>query len=890
MRGDFCSRKKVGLVLLSMTLALFLMTGSSKPIRAVGATSPPGLSENYALVWAHLDNDLNRIDDVIDQIMENREMVKHRKNSFVISGEGKNIRGSLIVNFTRKINENEMKTFFEIAGQSNVFKFKHINAVSLKNVNLDVIDNLSKLDGIEVIELQHRVRSLLDVSARAVKARPSTEYSDVWEKLGVDGTGVNIAILDTGVDDEHESLNGKYIAGVDCTGSTDLEFNPNDQSSYDVFHGTHVAGIAMGTGGTSGIYKGVAPGAGLIDVRVLNEKGEGTTESVIRGIEWCIANKDKYNIKVMSLSLGSDSNSNGKDAQSQAVNAAVEAGIVVVVAAGNDGEEGYINSPGAADNAITVGALFDHNTVNREDDTVASYSNRGPRLDDGDSDPYDELKPDLTAPGTYIWSAKGSNGTASNEYHQLSGTSMAAPHVAGIVALMLQANPNLTPSDVKQILHETAESRGLPYNPGLSDKYNTGFGWGIVDAYDAVQRALGEAGNPDFSISAEDISFSDNTPVVGQRVLVKITVHNLGDVDGSCDLAFYRQDVKTSFLGKVRRVFVRAGETTDVKFAVTLPKQGDYTVLVKVENASPSENNLSNNQTSASIAVGARPDSPDLTLIEYDIYFRGRLAEVGTPFLSSGGVIKLDLSKKDIQAPLISAKKQLVIAAKIHNVGNSDANCGVEIYMDNKIPENLIENFHEIFVSGASDNWISVTWEIPMDIEGDHQIIVVIENVPTDDDPGNNEASRLISFPTTITTGDIAVAPSDITFSDNLPREGEIVDVTVTVHNVGVIDVENVKLALYIDNVPTAVGIVPLIEQNSENTISIQWVAEEGYHEVGVLISIEGIKESNYGNNTAVTYISVNPSDVIPKIFVIALSVVVGISAFAIWRYGRKHS
>ncbi len=876
------------LIYAAIFLAAFvmLMSATGRTVQAadnfLDVVSP---DNTYVQLWAHRDNNLNRIDDVIDHILENRDLFEERRTSFVLSGQRDDMRGSFIVNFSRAVENEDIERLSQIVGRSNVHRFARVNAVSIRGVVPRLAENLAKLSGVQVVELQQRVRSFLDVSARAVKARPSTDYSNVWEELGVDGTGVNIAIIDTGVDDEHESLSGKYVAGVDTTGPTDLEFNPNDQSDYDTFHGTHIAGAAMGTGGSAQTYRGVAPGAGLIDVRVLDEKGEGTSESLIRGIEWCIANKDKYDIGVISLSLGTDSNSNGSDAQSQAVNEAAEAGIVVVVAAGNDGEEGYISSPGAADNAITVGALFDHSTVNRTDDTLASYSNQGPRLDDGDSDSYDELKPDVTAPGTYIMSAKGSNATASNGYHQLSGTSMATPHVAGVVALMLDANPNLTPSDVKQILRDTAETRGLPYDPELSDKYNIGFGWGMIDAYAAVQSAMGAAGNPDFSISQSDISFSDNTPVENQRILITATVHNGGDLDGTCDVAFYRQDGLLTRIGRVRGIHVMAGGTADAKLARASTTQGDYVVKVVVENASPSENNTTNNEATASITVDPPPTSPDLTLMEHDIYFGKATIQLG----GIGGVLSRDVSFQDIQSPLSGQPLTVRISARIHNVGKTDATCDVKFYIDQKIPENLIKSFDQVFVSAQDENLLSTTWDLPEDLEGDHAIWVVIENVsPDDDDLLNNEASRGKSLPTKMTTGDIAVANDDIALSDNEPSGGEKINVNVTVYNAGVIDVENVKVALYIDNVPTATGAISFIQQNSENSVGIEWVAEEGNHEIGVYVSLEGVQESNYANNTATTYISVKPAGISWEMLWVVPFVAIGAAALLIWKYRRR--
>ncbi len=827
-------------------------------------------NENYARLWAYKDNNLNKIDDVIERIIENRDLLQIKRASYVLSGERENMRGSVILNFTRAIENADLDKLSKFVGTSKLHKFSNINSISVRDIDPAIVEQLSEIDGVEVVELQQKVRSLLSVSSSAVKARSSILYTSVWENLGVDGTGVNIAILDTGVDDEHESFTGKYVAGVDTTGPTNLEFNPNDQSDYGTFHGTHAAGIALGTGGSAQTYRGVAPGAGLIDVRVLDQKGEGTSESVIRGIDWVIANKDRYNIKVMSMSLGSDTNSNGSDSQSQAVNRAVDAGIVVVVAAGNDGEEGYITSPGAADKAITVGAVYDQNTVDRSDDTFASYSNQGPRLDDGDADPYEELKPDVTAPGTFITSAKGSNGTASSAYQSLSGTSMATPHVAGVVAMMLQANPNLTPSEVKTILQETSETMGLPYDPSLSDKYNASFGYGMVDAYAAAQSAIGVVGGPDFSISSSDFTFSDNTPVVGQRILITAIIQNLGSVDGTCDVAFYSQSgLISTAIGRVKGVSVKAGGTADAKIARASKSEGNITVKVVIENARPGESVTTNNEASTNITVGPAPSFPDLTLMEYDVVFR----RAQTELLISGSPLAKSASD-GIQLNVLGEKLVVNLYARINNVGQTDATADVNVYIDQKVPENIIAGFESVFVAALDDNLLSATWEVPENLEGDHVIWVVISNVsPDDDDLLNNEASRTRSFPTTIKVGDVAIIDDDITFSNNSPSAGQMVDIEVTVHNVGVVDLENVKAVLYVDNKPTSLGTVAYIEQSSENTTKFEWVAQEGYRNIAVFVSLDRLQESDSSNNIAYALIYVSPGLSIIQIAVAALGV-----------------
>ncbi|MDI6917120.1 MAG: S8 family serine peptidase, partial [Thermoplasmatales archaeon] len=229
----------------------------------------------------------------------------------------------------------------------------------------------------------------------------------------------------------------------------------------------------------------------------------------IEAMEWCIAHKDTHwenqppeywGIDVISCSGGiGDFEDDGQHPLSQEANKIVEAGIVFVVAAGNMGAGTFdvpsnIDSPATADKVICVGNVDDNDTVDRSDDVISSGSSAGPRLDDGDDDHYDELKPDVCAPGRDIMCAKFET---EDEYKERGGTSVSCPHVAGVVALMLQANPALKPTPdrnpIQEILRKTAESRGTPdSNLGYEDSdsyYNYSYGWGIVDAYKAVRAA-----------------------------------------------------------------------------------------------------------------------------------------------------------------------------------------------------------------------------------------------------------------------------------------------------------------------------------------------------------------------------------------------------------------
>lgn len=285
---------------------------------------------------------------------------------------------------------------------------------------------------------------------------------------GVNGQGIVVAVVDSGVA-THTALKDKVVANV--------SFVTGDASTDDAFgHGTHVAGIIAGltTAATkvTPLYTGgIAPGAKLVNVRVLGADGSGYTSDVIAGIDWVIANRSRFNIRVVNLSLGHSVNEpSATDPLCEAVARAVNAGLVVVAAAGNMGMSpsgqmvlGSILSPGNSPYAITVGSVNTKGTASRSDDTLAAYSSRGPTA-------YDfQVKPDVAAPGNRIVSleAKGSYlattyptlhraGSGFNAYMQLSGTSMATPMVSGGVALLLQGTPGMVPAQVKLALQTGA--------------------------------------------------------------------------------------------------------------------------------------------------------------------------------------------------------------------------------------------------------------------------------------------------------------------------------------------------------------------------------------------------------------------------------------------------
>ena len=306
----------------------------------------------------------------------------------------------------------------------------------------------------------------------------------------IDGTGVGIAVIDSGVDSNHKLIrSSKTHPGL--TAYTDFVGTNAIVDRYG--HGTYVASLAIGSNALSnGVYEGIAPNANLINLKVLNDNGTGFTSSMIAAIDWCIINKTTYNIRVINLSVGTPAKDSYKnDPLCLAVRRAHTAGIVVVVAAGNEGKDRYgnkiyggIHSPGIDPSVITVGATNTFSTDKRSDDKIATYSSRGPtRGYYGDGvgvKHYDNLiKPDLVAPGNKLIGASSDNPGGDDNFNNLilsapalavdptqkvedrmmylSGTSAATPIVAGAAALLLEVNPNLTPNLVKAILMYTAQ-------------------------------------------------------------------------------------------------------------------------------------------------------------------------------------------------------------------------------------------------------------------------------------------------------------------------------------------------------------------------------------------------------------------------------------------------
>ncbi len=336
------------------------------------------------------------------------------------------------------------------------------------------VEQLVQLGGIKEIYQTAKITAQMNVARKIVKVEKA-------QSEGYTGRGVTIAFLDTGISpvDDFIKPRDRIVAFRDFVNG---RLEPYDDNG----HGTHVTGIATGNGICSnGKYAGIATEANIVSIKVLDSDGGGNSADVLAGIQWMIDNKNIYNIRIANLSVGTDEISD-KDPLVKAVEAAWEEGIVIVAAAGNNGPfPGSVTSPGISRKVITVGASDDHKKVQIWGDTLENYSGRGPTSEC-------IIKPDIIAPGADIVSCltntpplkKLKNSTAkiiSENYLQMSGTSMSTPIASGAIALLIQNHPNLTPNNIKYILKKSTDTLNYPPNQQ---------GWGLLNVEKLLSKEV----------------------------------------------------------------------------------------------------------------------------------------------------------------------------------------------------------------------------------------------------------------------------------------------------------------------------------------------------------------------------------------------------------------
>ncbi|WP_433511446.1 S8 family serine peptidase [Nonomuraea sp. CA-143628] len=441
---------------------------------------------------------------------------------------------------------------------------------------------------------------------------------------GYDGSGVTVAVLDTGIDGTHPDLAGKVIEEKNFTDAADTADN--------VGHGTHVASTIAGSGAASnGKYRGAAPGAKLLNGKVCSTR-TCTESAILAGMEWAAGRA-----KVVNMSLGG-TDFPGVDPLEEAVNRlTASTGTLFVVAAGNEGRDGGVSSPATADAALAVGAVD-------KQDNLASFSNRGPRLDG-------EIKPDITAPGVGIVAAlaKGSDYPAySPGYTQLNGTSMATPHVAAAAALLAQSHPKWTGPDLKAALVAAAKP-----NPDLNAFQQ---GAGRVDVGRAVQQAI-LPNVTSLALGSQPWPAEDDVPVTKT-----VTYRNDGAEPVTLDLATTGTGPDGLFTVSPRQVVVPAGGTADVTLTADtrVPSAtGTFTGTLLASNAQgvsvriPLAITKGHESRTVTFKLTDRAGSP---ASDYDLAVVGLDLDVyQVPFNASGTVTaKLRPGRYHVQATVIS--------------------------------------------------------------------------------------------------------------------------------------------------------------------------------------------------------------------------------------------
>ena len=472
LRGVIMSKIRTTLSMLCLSLLLFPALAMAVPVVAAPSSDD---SEGW-WVETTVDRDGNGIGDMVEF---------HKDNPIFLSEDG---TLPLIIDFDHTPGAEEIALLEREVNYVHQWTLRHIDALAGR-IHVDQILETSSLPGVVMIELDG-ILSIQNGDAAVLHG-----VDTVWADTGYDGAGTTVAIIDTGIDGAHASLDD-----LDDDNSTDdpkvIGFydpvnNPGLTNGTEVFpyddqgHGSHCAGTTAGTGAPNYEHIGMAPQANLVGVKVLDAGGSGSFATVMAGMQWTVDNRYQFNIRAASMSLGGPGaiewTSSEEDSVNRYGNEMVRAGIALFIAAGNNGVSGQIGTPGSAEDVITVGAL-DKNSA------IAVYSSQGPTEEN-------RIKPNIAYVGSNVMSVAFNSG---DQYTDMSGTSMATPGAAGVAALMLQANPDLSPFDLRNIMQETATYRRCEYmlaNEPCADDFipknrqNNVYGHGEVRALDAVMEA-----------------------------------------------------------------------------------------------------------------------------------------------------------------------------------------------------------------------------------------------------------------------------------------------------------------------------------------------------------------------------------------------------------------
>ena len=423
----------------------------------------------------------------------------------------------LIIDFYYTPGQDEIDMLEQNVDYRHQFILHGIDALAGR-VPVSELLTLRELPGVVMIELD----GILTIANNDARIGHGVDMT--FEETGYDGSGTTVAIIDTGLDGNHTSLDDqdddpstydpKIIGFYDAVNSPD-DTSGNVFPYDDQGHGSHCGGTTAGTGAPTYDHVGMAPQAHLVGVKVLDSGGSGSFAGVMAGMQWTIDTMHQFNTKIASMSLGGPGaiewTSSEEDSVNRQANKMVSAGISLFIAAGNNGVSAQIGTPGSAEDVITVGALD-------KDTSIAIYSSQGP-TEEG------RVKPNVAYMGSSIMSVAYNTG---DQYTAMSGTSMATPGAAGVGALMLQANPDLSPFDMRNIMQETATYRQCHYmganEPCLEDlipknRQNNVYGHGHVNSLEAVIEAAEYnqqyTFNSNISLSVSENEFLNGSLLLG---------------------------------------------------------------------------------------------------------------------------------------------------------------------------------------------------------------------------------------------------------------------------------------------------------------------------------------------------------------------------------------
>jgi len=475
------------------------------------------------------------------------------------------------------------------------FRYWLIDSIAGK-VNINLIPTIIELPGVVFVELDGR----LEIQMNDVNE--VHDVTQVWDETGYTGAGSVVAIIDTGIDSDHVGLDDiddsnytndtKVIAFYDAVNYPELTNGTEIKAYDDQGHGTHCAGITAGTGAPDFQYKGVAPKAQLVGVKVLDSGGSGSFATVMAGMEWTVEKRHVFNIRAASMSLGGPGAIEWTSSEEESVNRMgnemMREGVALFIAAGNSAFSAQIGTPGSAEDVITVGAL-DKNTA------IAVYSSQGP-TEEG------RVKPNIAFVGSSVMAPDFNTGDG---YTSKSGTSMATPGAAGLAALMYQANPDLSPFDIRNIMQETATYRRCDYmfanEPCAEDnipknRQNNVYGHGHVNSVPSVMEAANKVYELSLTLNitlASDYDM-DNRVFLNQDEVVQFNVEG-----GATRVQWRTWDMRDNWMD------LAGFDADDTTFTVThsllvdrlqyLPNntvEGDQVLLVRAITNEKSSTNL----------------------------------------------------------------------------------------------------------------------------------------------------------------------------------------------------------------------------------------------------------------------------------------------------------